>query len=62
MREDDFEEELDDELLEEYCDDPSNDYDIENEEEYIAMLAENGEGLLMGEEDEEPLLDEDIFS
>lgn len=53
-------EEFDEESLEEYCDDPSNDFHFENEEEYTRMLAESGEGLLMEENEDMPLIDDDI--
>ncbi|MCK9441170.1 MAG: hypothetical protein M0Q13_07095 [Methanothrix sp.] len=58
MKEEDFEEDgglFEEEFVENY----SNDLDIENEEEYLRMLAENGEGLLMGEDDEAVLDDSD---
>lgn len=64
MREEDFEEEdrdlLEEEFMEEYCDDPYDDSEPENEEEYIRMLAERGEGLLMGE-DEYIVIDDEMI-
>ena len=64
MREEDFEEEdrdlLEEEFMEEYCDDPYEDSDLENEEEYIRMLAERGEGLLMSE-DEDIVIDDEMI-
>jgi len=52
MKEDDFNENeaFEEIYTEEYCDDPYDNSDLENEEEYIRMLAENGEGLLMEED------------